>query len=59
MFRDGELLRVEPGADAVVALAEVVDVGDPVQPEQLVLDVDRGVVAQVDVVVAAVGRDRS
>ena len=59
MSQRGQLLRVEPGADAVVALAEDVDVRDAVHAQQLVLDVDRGVVAQVEVVVAAVRRDRS
>ena len=57
MFARRELLRVEPGADAVVALAHVVDVRDAIDAQQLVPDVDRGEVAQVDVVVAAVGRE--
>ena len=52
-----QLLRVEPDADAVVALAHDADVGDAVHAQQLVLDVDEGEVAQVDVVVAAVGRE--
>ena len=52
-----QLLRVEPGADAVVALAHVVDVRDAVDPQQLVLDVDRGEVAQVDVVIPIIGRE--
>ena len=52
----GEQLGIEPGANAVVAFAQVVDVGHSLQPEQLVLDVNRGEVAQIDVVVAAVGR---
>ncbi len=51
-----QLLRVEPGADAIVALAQVVDVRHSVHPQQLVLDIDRGEVAQVDVVVAVVRR---
>ena len=46
-----QLLRVEPDPHAVVALAEVGDVADAVEPGQLVLDLDRGVVAQVEVVV--------
>ena len=53
----GQLLRVEPGPDAVVALTQVGDVRDAWHPQQLILDVDRGEVAQVDVVVAPVGRD--
>ena len=38
-----QLLRVEPGADAVVADAQEVDLRNPVDAEQLVLDVDGGV----------------
>ena len=41
-----QLVGIEPGADAVVALAEVGDAGDAGQPAQFVLDVDRGVVAE-------------
>src|SRR5439155_20420332 len=52
----GQLLRVEPGADAVIALTQQADVRDPVQAQQLVLDVDGDEVAQVEVVVAAVRR---
>ena len=52
-----QLLRVEPGADAVVALAHVVDVRDAIDAQQLVLDEDRGEVAQVDVVVTTVRRE--
>ena len=51
-----QLLRVEPDADAVVAHALVVDLRNPVDAEQLVQDVDGGIIAQVDVVVAAVRR---
>ena len=53
-----QFLRIEPGTDAVVALAHVVDVRHAVDAEQLVLDVDRGEVAQVNVVVAAAGREK-
>ncbi len=42
----GQLVGIEPGPQAVVALAEVGDVGHARQPAQLVADVDRGVVAQ-------------
>ena len=52
------LVGVEPDPQAVVALAEVGDAGDAGEPAQLVLDVDRRVVAQEQVVVAAVGRDQ-
>ena len=53
-----QLVRVEPGPHAVVALAQVGHAGDARQPAQLVLDLDRRVVAQEDVVVPAVGRDQ-
>ena len=41
----GHLLRVEPDPHAVVALAQVGHVAHAVDPLQLVLDLDRGVVA--------------
>ena len=50
------LVRIEPDAHAVVALAQIGDVADARQPGQLVAKLDRGVVAQVEVVAAAVGR---
>ena len=53
-----QLVGVEPGPHAVVALAEVGDAGHAGQPGQLVPDLDRRVVAQEDVVVAAVRRDQ-
>ena len=53
-----QLVGVEPGPQAVVALAEVGDVGHAGQPAQFVLDVDRGVVAQEEAVVAVVRRDQ-
>ena len=52
------LLRVEPDPHAVVALAEVGDVAHAVQPRQLVAELDRRVVAQVEVVAAVVGREQ-
>ena len=42
----GQLVGIEPGPQAVIALAEVGDVGDAGQPAQFVADVDRGVIAQ-------------
>ena len=57
-LRDGHLLRIEPEPHAVVALAEVGDVAHARQPRQLVAELDRGVVAQVEVVAAAVGREQ-
>ncbi len=51
------LLRIQPDPHAVVALAEDDDVRDALQTQQLIADVDRGVVADIEVVVAAVGRD--
>ena len=47
------LLRVEPDAHAVIALAEIGDVAHAGQAEQLVLDLRGGVVGQVEVVVGA------
>ena len=47
-LRAGHLVGIEPGAQAVVALAEVGDAGDARQAAQLVLDVDRRVVAEKD-----------
>ena len=54
----GHLVRVEPGAEAVVALAEIGDVGHAGQPPQFVADVDRRVVAQEEAVVLVVRRDQ-
>src|SRR5262249_46200311 len=51
----GQFFRVEPDAHAVVALAEQEDVADPRHAEQLVADLHQGVVAQVQLRVAAVG----
>ena len=52
-----EPFGVEPDAHAVVALAEQADVANAFDSGQLILDVDRRVVAQVEVVVSAFGRD--
>ncbi len=57
-FERGQLVGVEPGPQAVVALAQVGDAGDAGQPAQLVLDVDRRVVAEERAVVPAVRRDQ-
>jgi len=51
-----QLVRVEPGAHAVVAHAREVDLRNPVDTEQLVIDAYLGEVAQVDVVITAVRR---
>ena len=53
----GELLRVDPDPHAVIALPGDEDVADPRQAEQLVADIHQRIVAQVELVVAAVGRD--
>ena len=50
----GQLGRIDPDAHAVIALAEQEDVADAVDAGQLVLDLHQGVVAQVELVVAAV-----
>ncbi len=49
-----KFVRIEPGAQAVVALPEVSDAGDPFLPAQLVLDVNRRVIAEKGAVVTAV-----
>ena len=54
----GHFLRVEPDPHAVVALAEIGHVADAVDPRKLVSYLDRGVVRQIDVVVAPIGRDQ-
>jgi hypothetical protein len=51
-----DLLRVEPDAHRVVARTEQLDVAHAGDARQLVLDVQGGVVAQVQVVIAAVRR---
>ena len=53
-FAGGQLLRVEPQPHGVVPLAEHGDVRHALDAQELVADVDRGEVAQVDVVVPAV-----
>ncbi len=53
-----QFVRVEPGAQAVVALAQQRDGGDAGEAAQLVLDVDGRVVAEERAVVAVVGRDQ-
>ncbi len=54
----GHPLRVEPEPHAVVALAEIGDVAHALQARQLVFELDRGVVAQVQVVAQAAGREQ-
>ena len=49
-------MRIEPGANAVVELAQDVDVRDAVHAQQLIAEVDRRVIAQIDVVVTIVRR---
>ncbi len=51
----GHLLGIEPEPHAVVPLAEIGDVAHAGQPGQLVAQLDRGVVAQVEVVAGPVG----
>src|SRR5258708_362432 len=52
----GQLVGPNPDAHAVVLLAENADVADAVHAGDLVLDLDGGVVADVELVVAVVGR---
>ena len=54
----GHLFRVEPDAHAVIALAERGHVADAGETEQLVLELDGGVIAQVEAVVEAVRREQ-
>src|SRR5262249_47904625 len=51
-----ELLGVEPDAQGIVLLPETGDLADAGKAKQLVLDLDAGVVAQVEVVAAPVRR---
>ena len=51
----GQLVGVEPDPHAVIALAEHGHFADARQPRHLVANVHVGVVAQVELVVAAVG----
>ena len=53
----GELFGIEPGPHAVVAFAEIGHVGHTGQAAELVFDLNRGVIAEKDAVVAMVGRD--
>ena len=52
----GQLVRVEPDAHRVVALAEEGDVPHPFEPGEFVTQLDRGVVAEVHVAAAPLGR---
>ena len=52
-LRDGELLRIEPDAHRIVARAEDGDVADAVEAREHVLDLQRGVVAEVELVAAS------
>ena len=57
-LRGGHLLRIEPQPHAVIALADVGDVAHAFQPRKFVFELDRGVVAQIQIVAAAVGREQ-
>ncbi len=52
----GDLLRVEPDAQGVIAHAEQLHITNAIQPRQLVLDVECGVVGQVEHVIALIRR---
>ena len=54
-----ELVRVEPHAHRILAGAENIDVADAGQARQLVPDVDRGVIGEIEAIVAVVGRGQS
>ena len=53
-----QLVRIEPGPQAVIALPQVGDARHPRQPAQLVLHENRRIIAQKDAVVAIVGRNQ-
>ncbi len=53
----GQPLGIDPDANAVVALAHDVDVAHSVDAKQLVADLHQGEVAQVQLVVAPIGRN--
>jgi hypothetical protein len=50
------LVRVEPNAHRILARAEHDDVANPRQPGDLILELDGGVIGEVEAVVARVGR---
>ena len=52
-----KLVRIDPDPHAVIALAEQKDVADPVHARQFVLDLQDGVIAEIELVVAADWRD--
>ena len=54
----GQLIRVKPQTNAVVALTKQQDVADPLDAKQLVLELDGGEIAHVDAVIAAVRREQ-
>ncbi len=54
----GDLVRIQPDAHRVLAGAENLHLADAGQARQLILDLQRGVVAQVQRVVLAVGREQ-
>ena len=51
-----QLLRVEPDAQRIFALAEDDDVADAVEPQQHVADARAGIVRDIELVVGVVGR---
>ena len=51
-------VRIEPGPHAVVALAEIVDAGDPIDAGQFVLEIDRRVIAQINGIVLVAVADQ-
>src|SRR5262249_2015777 len=54
-----KLLRIEPDAYAIIALAKDVNVRNAIHAQQLVAKIDVGVIAQVQVVIAAVRRNHA
>src|SRR5256885_8809390 len=56
LFRSRHFCGIEPDAHAVIARAEHHHLADPVHPRQRVIDMERRVVGQEQVVVARIDR---
>ena len=53
----GQFLRIEPNANAIIALPLIGNIGNTRHAEQFIANIDRGVIAQVDFVITIVGRE--
>ena len=52
----GSLVRIDPDPHGIVAAAEELNLADTLQTAEFVLHIERGVVSEVDLVVAIIGR---